>query len=45
MGLWIIPALLVIFLAFALEKAARGTDRASAESALPALPTLPPSDF
>ncbi len=28
MGLWIIPALLVILLAFALEKAARGTDRA-----------------
>ncbi len=42
LGLWIIPAVVVIILAFALEKAARGTDRAP-EVARPAI--LPPGDF
>ena len=30
MGLWIIPAVVVIVLAFVLERVARGTDRAPA---------------
>lgn len=38
LGLWIIPAALVIVLAFVLEKVARGTDRTSADSTSPALP-------
>ena len=41
-GLWIIPAVMVIILAFALEKVARGTERAP-EAAM--APALPPGDF
>jgi len=42
MGLWIIPAVMVIVLAFALEKVARGTDRAPEGVTSPA---LSPTEF
>ena len=42
LGLWIIPAVMVIVLAFALEKVARGTDRAPGGATSP---VLPPTGF
>ena len=42
MGLWIIPTVLVIALAFVLERVARGTDQGSEGATATA---LPPGDF
>jgi MFS family permease len=42
MGLWIIPAVMVIVLAFALARAAHGTDRVPEDATAP---VLPPGDF
>jgi len=42
LGLWIIPAVVVIILAFALERAARGTGGAPGDAMSPA---VPPGEF